>query len=118
VDAGVWGRTEKVRVIESGRRGSDRVHTFAEREGYVEPAAPKAKRAPAKRATARRVKRSLTVEQRAEVARRYVAGESMPALVAAFDVGLGSIAWALKVHGVKSRKPVAAAALRYGKGES
>lgn len=118
VDAGVWGRTEKVRVIESGRRGSDRVHTFAEREGYVEPAAPKAKRAPAKRATARRVKRSLTDEQRAEIAKRYVAGESMPALVAAFNVGLGSIAWALKVHGVKSRKPVDAAALRYGKGES
>jgi len=119
VDAGVWGRTEKVRVIESGRRGSDRVHTFSENEGYQESAAPKvkAKRAPAKRVTERRVKRTLTDEQRAEIARRYVAGESMNALVAAFEVGLGSVAWALKAHGVKSRTPVEAAALRFGKGE-
>jgi hypothetical protein len=115
VDAGVWGRTEKVRVIESGGRGSDRVHTFAERSDYQETAAPKPKRAPAKRATERRVKRTLTDEQRAEIARRYVAGESMNTLSAAFGVGIGSISWAMKVHGVKSRTPVAAAALRFGK---
>lgn len=118
VDAGVWGRTEKVRVIQSGRRGSDRVHTFVENGEYVEPVAPKAKRAPAKRLTERRVKVTVTDEQRAEIAKRYVAGESMNALAAAFSVGLGSVAWALKVHGVKSRTPVAAAALRFGKGES
>lgn len=119
VDAGVWGRTEKVRVIESGRRGSDRVHTFAERNDYQESAAPKPRprRAPAKRATARRVKRTLTDEQRAEIAKRYIGGESMNILSAAFEVGIGSIFWALKVHGVKSRTPIAAAALRFGKGD-
>lgn len=119
VDAGVWPKTGNVKVIQSGRRGSDRVHTFSENEAYQETAAPKpkAKRQPAKRATARRTKVTVTDEQRAEIARRYVAGESMSALVAAFGVGLGSIAWALKAHGVKSRTPVEAAALRYGKGE-
>lgn len=120
VDAGVWGKTDKVRVIQSGRRGSDRVHTFAEREGYQETAAPKAraKRPAVKRATARRTKTTVTDEQRAEIAKRYINGESMNALSAAFKVGLGSVAWALKAHGVKSRTPVEAAALRFGKGSA
>lgn len=104
VDAGVWHQG-KVQIVESGRRGKDRVHTYTERGGYQEPAAPV--RPPRKRAAAKRTvpaapKRSLTDEQRAEIVERYAAGENMPSLARAYDVGVGSVAWALRHVKIRS----------------
>jgi hypothetical protein len=97
VDPNVWHQG-KVQIVESGRRGKDRVHTYTERGGYQEPAAPA--KPPRKRAAKRTEpaapKRSLTDAQRAEIVERYAAGENMPGLAKAYDVGVGSIAWALR----------------------
>lgn len=112
VDAGVW-HAGPVRVVAAGRRGSDRIHTFVEDERYAETASPAPKRVtrPVKKAAPRTPRATLTDAQRAEIAKRYVAGEHMPELAAAFGVGVGSVSWALKVHGVKTRSQAEARAL-------
>lgn len=119
VDAGVW-HTGPIRVVAAGRRGSDRIHTFVEDERYAESASPAPKRGARHRkpvppdsvaAPAAKPRATLSDAQRAEIAKRYVAGEHMPELAAAFGVGVGSVSWALKVHGVKTRSQAEARAL-------
>jgi hypothetical protein len=119
VDSGVWHKGN-VKVIEAGRRGSERIHTFVEDEHYQESASPAPKRGARHRkpvqpdsvtAAAAKPRVTLSDEARAEIASRYAAGEHMPELAAAFGVGVGSVSWALKIHGVKTRSQAEARAL-------
>lgn len=127
VDAGVWPKG-KVQVIQAGRRGSDRVHTFAIDDSYQETPSPAPKRGARHRkpvqpdsviapAPKPRVTR-LSDEQKREVAKRYSNGDSMSVLSKVYGVPVSSINWALKQNGVKTRTPTEAGALRRARAQA
>lgn len=128
VDAKVWHKGN-VKVIEAGRRGSERIHTFVEDEHYQESASPAPKRGARHRkpvqpdsvtaaAAKPRVTR-LSDEQKREVAKRYSEDlDSMSVLAKVYGVPVSSINWALKQNGVKTRTPTEAGALRRARREA
>jgi hypothetical protein len=117
VDAGVWHKG-KVKIIEGGRRGIDRIHTYVEGGDYNESSAPRAAR-PKKTATASKPREyKVKPEDRPEIARRYQAGESISALARAFDAPDGSISFALRKMSVQTRSRAEAGQLRRERGKS
>lgn len=128
VDGTVWpkGRSQ---IVQAGRRGSDRVHTFAIDDQYEETASPAPKRGARHRkpvqpdlvtaaAAKPRVTR-LSDEQKREVAKRYSEDlDSMSVLAKVYGVPVSSINWALKQNGVKTRTPTEAGALRRARREA
>jgi uncharacterized protein (DUF433 family) len=112
VDASVWPKHGKVVVIEGGARSSSAsMHSFVEADDseYTEPATRTRRPKPAPTSTPRVIK--VPAEQRAEIGRRYAAGESTQALARAYGVSEGSIRYAIKKADVPMRSSKEAAAL-------
>lgn len=127
VDASVWPE-HKGKVVAIGDHSSSRkaFHTWEEAtgDGYEETASPASMRVtrPRTKTVKPRARKTATastprkvvlpVEKRAEVARRYRDGETIPDLVKAYGVGSSSIQHALRVSGVRIRSRAEAGRLR------
>jgi hypothetical protein len=119
VDAGVWPKHNgKVQVV-GNRALRHGIHTFVEGAGYSEPAALKRAARPKKTATASKPREvKVKPEDRAEIARRYEAGESITALGKAYGVNDGSIGYAIRKMGVETRSRAEAWRMRREQGAS
>lgn len=91
VDAGVWPKhSGTVRLVESGKRGADRVHTVEERTAdYDSPLAQGTPTAPSNRA-------ALSPAKQRDAAFLYRKGATIAGLADVFGVSVTSIRTALK----------------------
>lgn len=106
VDASVWPNHGKVVVIGGSANSSKaNIHTFTEAEEYDEPTeAPLRPRSKADYPRKpHRPNAKLSDEQRAEIGRRYEAGEGLKILAAAYSVSVTTIVKTLANQGVQTR---------------
>jgi hypothetical protein len=109
VDDTVWpGHNGKVVVIAGNARSSGRnLHTFVEHDDYEEPAYTEPATAPMRVTRPKRPSTpgKLTLEQRAEIGRRYKDHESLTTLAKAYGVTVTTISKTIARQGIEARRP-------------